>query len=300
MKDYKFAAIDVGSNAVRLLLSRVIENGAAPVFKKEALVRVPIRLGDDVFKGEQISDHKRENLIKTMKAFKYLMEAYESLDYAACATSAVRDAANGGEVLDAIREQSGVDVNMVDGQREAEIIFEHHLSGSPFDDHSALYIDVGGGSTDITVFNGRDAVRSASFNIGTIRLLENLVADRKWKELKKWLKSTAAELHPTLAVGTGGNINKVFRLSRQKDGKPITYGKIKDIRKYLASYTMEERIKKLMLRPDRADVIVPAADIFIAVMKWSGIKDMYVPQVGLSDGLIRILYHSYKEAHADA
>ena len=300
MKDYKFAAIDIGSNAVRLLLARVFENGEGPIFKKESLVRVPIRLGDDVFTGGSISERKKSHLIKTMSAYRLLIDAYEALDYSACATSAMREAGNGQKVIEDIKNESGLDINIIDGRREAEIIFEHHLDESPFKNHSALYIDVGGGSTEITVFNGRDSVCSGSFDIGTIRILENLVTSEQWKEMKMWLKDATAELVPEVAVGTGGNINKIFRLVRQKENRPIARSAIKSIKKMLTSLTFNERIRGLHLRPDRADVIVPATDIFISVMKWAGIKYIYVPQVGLSDGLIRIMYNTYRNEHQDA
>jgi len=286
----KFAAIDVGSNAVRLLLSRVIENGGEPFFKKESLVRIPIRLGEDAFSQSRISREKEANLIKTMSGFRYLMEAYEAMDYIACATSAMREAENGNEIVERIRDASGIRLEIIDGRQEADIINSNHIEKRLNPDLSYLYVDVGGGSTELTLFSRGESVSSRSFNIGTVRLLKNLVRKSDWQEMKKWIKENTSSYPEISAIGSGGNINKIFRLSRKSDSKPITLKNIKSIYKSLASYTLEERIKVMGLRPDRADVILPAAEIYVSVMRWSGITQMFVPQIGLSDGLIHILY----------
>jgi exopolyphosphatase/guanosine-5'-triphosphate,3'-diphosphate pyrophosphatase len=270
------------------------------VFKKEALVRMPIRLGDDAFTGKPIPAWKVASLANTVIGFKHLIDAYGALDFAACATSAMRDAPNGPEVVAAIRARSGVTVDIIDGRREAEVIFQPNGDGAPWATEACVYVDVGGGSTEVTLFDGRESVQSRSFNIGTIRVLKNLVAPGQWDEMKAWLKAVTAQLRPTVSIGSGGNINKVFRLARQKENKPISYKTIKAIREDLASYTLEERVIHLRLRPDRADVIVPAADIFLAVMKWSGVSQMYVPQIGLSDGIVRLLYNRYIENHPNS
>lgn len=291
----KFAAIDTGSNAVRLLLSRVIENGSQPLFKKESLIRIPIRLGEDSFIQKKISAEKTNNLIKTMIGFKNLIEAYEAVDYIACATSAMREAENGNEIVEKIKKESGINLEIINGKREAEIINSNHIEKKLDQDSSYLYIDVGGGSTELTLFSKNESVTSKSFDIGTVRLLENLVPKTSWKDMKNWIKETSVEFQPLFGIGSGGNINKIFRLSMKSEKKPLTYKNIKKISDYLRSFTLEQRVKVLNLRPDRADVILPAAQIYMSVMKWGKIKQMFVPQIGLADGLIHILYEKHKE-----
>jgi exopolyphosphatase/guanosine-5'-triphosphate,3'-diphosphate pyrophosphatase len=291
----KFAAIDIGTNAVRLLLSRVIESGTGAIFKKESLVRMPIRLGEDVFASRIISERKIENLVKTVIAFRNLIEAYEAVDYRACATSAVREAENGAAVVNEIKRRAGIELEVIDGRREAQIICSNRPDRIPNEKGSFLYIDVGGGSTDMTFFSGDRTIDTASFNIGGLRILAGLVSKSDWKEMKKWLKDTTAGYREIYAIGSGGNINKIFRMARKKESEAISYKKIKEIYKYLNSFTLEERIQSLKLRPDRADVIIPAAEIYLAAMKWAGIKEMYVPVAGLSDGLVRLLYEEHKQ-----
>jgi len=292
----KFAAIDIGSNAVRLLLAKVFENGQETTFKKESLVRIPIRLGDDAFAQQLVSDQKADKLINTMIAFKHLMAAYQPLDYLACATSAMREAKNGDGVVKAIKEQSGIELSIIDGKKEADIIFSNHIAEKLDITHSYLYIDVGGGSTELTFFSKRDnnKMLSKSFNIGTVRILNDLVAKESWKEMKQWIKKNSKIFDKVSAIGSGGNINKIFRLSLEKENKPLSYKNLKEINSFLNSYSFEERIKILGLRPDRADVIIPAAGIYLSVMKWGKIKEIFVPQIGLADGLIHILYERYK------
>lgn len=289
----KFAAIDIGSNAVRLLLTRIIENGDAPLFKKESLVRIPLRLGDDVFLKSVIPPDKVRHLMEAIAGFRHLITAYGALDYLACATSAMREASNGREIAEQVRAETGIELEIIDGRREAEVICQNRPVGQlvQADDAAGqMFIDVGGGSTEMTLFRAGEVIDSRSFSIGTIRLLKGLVAASEWKGMKVWLKSISEEHAPQSFIGSGGNINKIFRLSRQKDGKPMTYRILKEIRDYLAEFTLEERIREVSLRPDRADVIVPAADIFLKAMKWSKVKRIYVPQIGLADGLVHLLY----------
>ena len=269
-KSLRFAAIDVGSNAVRLLLSRVFEDGHRTFYKKESLIRIPIRLGDDAFIKNHISDIKVEKLMKTMRGFKYLLEAYQPIDYLACATSAMREADNGSKIAEMIRNQSGIDLRIVDGKTEAEIIFANHIETILTSSDSYLYIDVGGGSCELTIISQNQKNISASFKIGAVRLLEDLVQKSEWKEMKKWIK----------------NLNQT--------SKPVSVKKLSKICRQLQSYTYDDRIKILDLRPDRADVIVPACQIYLNVMKWAGIGKIFVPEVGLADGLIHILYEKYK------
>lgn len=289
----KFAAIDIGSNAVRLLLSRVIENGKYPIFKKESLIRIPIRLGEDAFVRKRISAEKAEQLVNTMRGFKFLIEAYQAIDYMACATSAMREAENGEDVVKEIMRRSGIKLDIVAGQKEADIIYANHFEERLDKNKSYLYIDVGGGSTELTLFSHNQSITSHSFNIGTVRLLHGLVPDSRWKEMKQWVQVIAPEFKPVIGIGSGGNINKMFKLSRIKIGKPISYKRLRELDKYLNTFSLDERIKILGLRPDRADVIIPAADIFTSVMKWAKINRMYVPEIGLSDGMIRLLYERH-------
>ena len=289
----KFAAIDIGSNAVRLLLSRVIENGKYPIFKKESLIRIPIRLGEDAFVRKRISAEKAEQLVNTMRGFKFLIEAYQAIDYMACATSAMREAENGEDVVKEIMRRSGIKLDIVAGQKEADIIYANHFEERLDKNKSYLYIDVGGGSTELTLFSHNQSITSHSFNIGTVRLLHGLVPDSRWKEMKQWVQVIAPEFKPVIGIGSGGNINKMFKLSRIKTGKPISYKRLRELDKYLNTFSLDERIKILGLRPDRADVIILAADIFTSVMKWAKINKMYVPEIGLSDGMIRLLYERH-------
>jgi exopolyphosphatase/guanosine-5'-triphosphate,3'-diphosphate pyrophosphatase len=290
----KFAAIDIGSNAVRLLLTRVFENGSLPYFKKESLIRMPVRLGDEAFTRHRISDPKADMLLNTMIGFKYLMEAYRPLDYMACATSAMREVENGGDIVEKIKQRSGIDLQIIDGKIEAEMIYANHFEERLDKTKSYLYIDVGGGSTELTFFTGGKHHTSFSFNIGTVRLLENLVADENWQDMKHWIKRNVVNMENVLAIGSGGNINKIFKLARQKTGRPLSYKTLRDIYKSLNSFTYQERIRVLDLKPDRADVIIPASRIYTSVMKWGKINKIYVPEIGLADGIIHVLYEKYK------
>lgn len=291
----KFAAIDIGSNAVRLLLTRVFENNGQNLFKKESLIRIPLRLGSDSFTKMRISEEKISRLLLTMKGFKNLIDAYQPIDFMACATAAMREAQNQNEIVRAIKHECGFDVEIIDGRREAEIIIANHIEKSLSKDNSYLYIDVGGGSTELTIFSEKESVASKSFDIGTIRILKSLVPRKDWRSMKRWVKQHVDKSKPTSAIGSGGNINKIFRLARKKEENPLTIQKLKKIYDYLKTYTWEDRIRVLGLRPDRADVIVPAAKIYISIMKWAVIEKIYVPQIGLSDGLIHILYEKHKQ-----
>ncbi len=296
----RFAAIDVGSNAVRLLLSRVIPNGR-PVFKKEALFRIPVRLGEEAFRRGRISPALSERLVHTMIGFRHLIRACQPIDYMACATSAMRESANRHELVERIYRRSGIWLEVIGGRREAEIICSNHIEQQLDPSARYLYVDVGGGSTELSVYSGGEWTRSASFDIGTVRLLQGLVPADRWEKMKNWLDELTASSRPLEGIGSGGNINKIFRLNRIKDGKPIGYKTLKRTAKMLGHHSLRERIEKLGLKPDRADVIVPAARIYLRVLKWAGIERLYVPQIGLADGLIHILYekHLLSEGTAD-
>ncbi len=290
----KFAAIDIGSNAVRLLFCNVIENGEVS-FKKAELIRIPIRLGEDSFLLKEISKEKANKLVSAMIAFSHLMDVFEPIDYRACATSAMRDAANGKEIIERIKKEAGINVEIIDGKKEAEIIYSNHVAEHLDDDKSYIYIDVGGGSTELTLFSNHRVVASKSFNIGTIRMLHSQIDKEQWTAFKDWVKETTAPFKPIMAIGSGGNINKIYKMLRKKD-KPLHFTELKTLSDILNSYTYEDRMKKMNLNPDRTDVIVPAAKIFRAVMKAAQAEEIIVPQIGLSDGIVHLLYEKYKEA----
>lgn len=290
----RFAAIDIGSNAVRLLLCNVYDDNNEPVFKKAELVRMPIRLGEDAFRYRRISDEKIAQLAKTMRAFKLLIEVFGAIDYRACATSAMREAENRKEVIRAVKEQSGIEIEVVDGKMEAQIIYSNHIAEHLAHDQSYLYIDVGGGSTELTLFADNHIIASQSFNIGTIRLLQDQVSKETWSYFKDWVRDKTCDYQPLTAIGSGGNINKLFKMADRKENKPLTIDRIREIYDYLRLHSVEERITRLGLNPDRADVIVPAARIFLTVMKTAGIDRIIVPQIGLSDGIVHLLYEKHK------
>jgi exopolyphosphatase / guanosine-5'-triphosphate,3'-diphosphate pyrophosphatase len=295
----KLAAIDIGSNAARLLISEVThEHGEKPQFNKVNLVRVPLRLGFDVFEKGEISGKRQEMILQTMKAYKHLLNVYEVKHLKACATSAMRDAANGDEVIRKIKSETGIDISIISGDEEASYIYENHVAEKLDKEHSYLYIDVGGGSTELTFFSDGKLRYKESFNIGTIRLLKDQVAEKTWDEMKDHLKTNTKSALPMIAIGSGGNINKVFSLSKKKEGKPLTLELLKDYYKELSSFSLEERMRLYKMREDRADVIAPALQIYINVMRWADIDEIYVPKIGLADGLVQSLYEeiSRKEA----
>ncbi len=290
----RFAAIDVGSNAVRLLLSQVLVDGGPPVFKKDSLVRFPLRLGEDAFLGRRISAEKSAQLVQVMSAFRRLIDAYAPLAFRACATSALREAENRVEIVRAVRREAGIELEVVDGRTEAEIIYSNHAERDLDQDAPYLYIDVGGGSTQLTLFAEGRSVDSRSFNIGTIRILREIVTRNQWREMKSWIRQSCEPRGSLTAIGSGGNINKVFLLAGKKPGRPLSRKTLNEIERYLSHYDYEEKVRLLGLRPDRADVIVPALEIFLHVMNWAGIEKIHVPFIGLSDGLIHRLYERYK------
>lgn len=290
-----FAAIDIGSNAVRLLFCNVFENKGKPVFKKAELVRVPLRLGEDSFITGKISRLKYTRLIATMKAFRYLMDAYGVADYKACATSAMREASNAQEIIAGIKKETGIKVLMIDGKTEAELIYYNHEDEYLDRKGTYFFIDIGGGSTEISISCKNKKVASKSFDIGTVRLLKDRVSINKWDDFRQWIKENAKNYRPMTAVGTGGNINKLSRMAGVKKGMPISKGKLKRLEELLQAYSFEERIRVLGLKPDRADVIVPAAKILVTALKMAGIEKMIVPEIGLTDGMVHQLYENYRK-----
>lgn len=289
----KFAAIDIGSNALRLLFGNVYESAQGPIFKKADLVRIPLRLGEDAFLHKKISPQKADKLVMAMKAYRQLLDFYEVTEYKACATAAMREATNAVEIIERISGEAGIAIEIIDGKTEAQIIYSNHVAEHLSSDSDYLYIDVGGGSTEITLFSKNHAVASRSFNIGTIRMLNNLVSKELWAEMKEWVKNETKEYRPLTAIGSGGNINKIFKMSRKKQNRPLSYAKLKEMHEFITSFSLKERIEVLGLNPDRADVIEPAGKIFLTVMKAADIKDIYVPQIGMADGLIHLLYENH-------
>lgn len=285
----RYAAIDIGSNAVRLLIADIKQNGKIFSFKKNTLIRVPLRLGDDAFLDQEISAKKIQELLKTMVAFRNLIDVYKVSDYMACATSAMREAGNGSLIVSLIKSEAGIDLEIVEGQREANIIYASHIEESLDRKKNYLYIDVGGGSTELSVFSKGEMIASRSFNLGGIRILDNQDKDETWAEMKEWVKYQAQTNKNLSGIGTGGNINRLFKMSDQKDGTAITFLKLKSLYDYLNSFSLKDRINVLGLNQDRADVIIPASEIYLSVMKWGGVKQIFVPRVGLVDGIIQLL-----------
>lgn len=285
----KYAAIDIGSNAVRMLIANVVDNDKSYSFKKDTLIRVPLRLGDNAFLDGKISDKKINDMLKTMQAFKNLMDVYKVVDYRAYATSAMREATNGQEIVDKIKAEIGLEIEIVHGEKEANIIYNNHIEQSLDKNKNYLYIDVGGGSTELSIFSENKIVASHSFNIGTIRILDNQDKEETWTEMHDFVKQHTKNYKSIIGIGTGGNINKLFRLSEEKDDVPLTFDKLKKLYNYLDSFSLKDRINVLGLNNDRADVIIPACEIYITLMKWASIKHIYVPKVGMVDGIIQML-----------
>lgn len=289
----KFGAIDIGSNAVRLLITYVVETPTGPRFKKSSLIRVPVRLGQDAFTLGRISERQQERLIDTMKAFRLLLGIHDVISYRACATSAMRNASNGEELVERISELTDIDIEVIHGRKEADIIFSNHFEEHLYRDRSYLYIDVGGGSTELTVFSDKRPIASRSFRIGTLRLLNGKVEPEYWDKLLGWVEQSTKGLGKLDGIGSGGNINKLYKMAEVTGGQPLRYKKLKQLHVMLREMTYEQRVQDLGLNPDRADVIVPACEIFRAVMKRAKIKDIIVPQFGLADGITRLLYEEH-------
>ncbi|MDC6386967.1 exopolyphosphatase [Flagellimonas taeanensis] len=288
----KFAAIDIGSNAIRLLINNVIEQENKPTaFKKSELVRVPVRLGEDAFLRGKISERNVDRLVSTMKSFDLLMQVYGVEKYMACGTSALREAKNGREVVERVMKETGMKIELIDGKKEALIIASTDLKDIIKNDRMYLYVDVGGGSTEFTIFDKGKPVMSHSFKIGTVRILSNLVDDTVWEEIKAWIKTNVPMDGKLEIIGSGGNINKLHKMSGRKIGQPLSYIWLNAQYHFLNSMAYEDRISELGLNQDRADVIIPATKIFLNAAKWSKAKKIHVPKIGLADGMIKTLYY---------
>lgn len=285
----RYAAIDIGSNAIRLLIADISNNNGTKSFKKNTLIRVPLRLGDEAFIHQEISETKANDLVKTMQAFKNLMDVYKVTRYRACATSAMREANNGPSLVQKIKNLANINLEIINGQKEASIIYSSHIEQTLDRSKCYLYIDVGGGSTELSIFADAQLLDSKSFNLGTIRILDNQDEDKTWTDMMQWLQENLKNYKNVIGIGTGGNINKLFKLSEEKEGKALTYSRLKTLYDYLNSFSLRDRINVLSLNQDRADVIIPATEIFLSVMKWANIKNLYVPKIGMVDGIIQLL-----------
>lgn len=287
----KYAAIDIGSNAMRLLITNIVEQeGKETQFNKSALIRVPIRLGQDAFTVGEITSENVDRMVDAMTAFKLLMKVYKIEKYKACATSAMREAYNGKEVVDIIRQKADIDIDIIDGKVEAAIIASSDLHSFLSTDKTYLYVDVGGGSTEFSLFSDGKMVTSKSFKNGTVRLLNNMVNDVVWQEIEKWIKTICEPYDNVTLIGSGGNINKIHKLSEKQQDRPLSYVYLTAQYQYLNSLSYEQRIAELGLNTDRADVIIPATQIYLNAMKWSGARQIYVPKIGLSDGIVKAMY----------
>lgn len=286
----KFAAIDIGSNAVRLLIEEVFNDGKHYHIEKVSFTRVPVRLGEDVFSKGKISREKTRQLIKTMKAFWYLMDVHQIEYFMACATSAMRDATNRRQVIAAVKKEANIKIEVLTGDQEADLIFSNSKVQPAGSRGSFLYIDVGGGSTELTLMRNRQRVKSKSFELGTVRALAGTVKRTEWEKAERWVQNTLKPGTRLTAIGTGGNINTVFKLSGKKPAEMLTYTELSAQYRQLKALSLEERITRMKLKPDRADVIIPACEIYLRIMRLAGIKQMIVPKIGLSDGIILDLF----------
>jgi exopolyphosphatase / guanosine-5'-triphosphate,3'-diphosphate pyrophosphatase len=291
----KFAAIDIGTNAMRLLLANVIEDEGDTYFKKSSLIRMPIRLGEDVFEFEKIKKKRARNLIRMMNAFKLIMQANEVVRYRACATSAMREATNGQKLIDLVQRETGIRVELISGDEEAEIIRATQINTILASDKNWLFVDVGGGSTEITLFVDKNPVKSHSFEIGTIRAIKNMMKPEELEKLKDWVSEFRDRYEDLKIIGSGGNINKIFKFSLKKPDNILYYHELRKLYREIKSYSYDERLKILGFNPDRADVILPAAEVFLNIMQWADIGEIYVPIIGLADGIIQLEYQKFKK-----
>jgi exopolyphosphatase/guanosine-5'-triphosphate,3'-diphosphate pyrophosphatase len=288
----KIAAIDIGSNAARLQISSVLHDGGYTSFKKVEYVRFPLRLGHDVFSYGSLTPESEARTIKLMQCFKLLIELHEVEGYMACATSAMRESSNGSEVVARIAKETGIQIHIIDGSKEAELI--NNVVVQSLEDGQYLHIDVGGGSTELNLYFNRQKIISKSFKIGSVRLLEGKESKGAWQKMERWIEDNIDTMEPVTAVGTGGNISKLFNLVSKTSENATSLAELQRMRDYIASFSQEERVHKLRLNADRADVIVPASDIYISAMKWAGANEILVPDLGLKDGIIQLVYEKLK------
>jgi exopolyphosphatase/guanosine-5'-triphosphate,3'-diphosphate pyrophosphatase len=297
MKIEKYAAIDIGSNAIRVLIANiVIPFSDRPVqFQKNALVRVPIRLGEDSFSVGEISKKNIKRMLRAMKAFKQIMKVHGVTRFRAYATSALREATNGEDVVAIIKKETGVKIEIIDGKKEASVISNTQIFDQFTTQKTVLYVDVGGGSTELSILKNGERIHSRSFKLGTVRLLNKTVEDRIWDEIQKWITKKTAHINKITVLGSGGNINKLFKLTNTKEGKPLSLVTLNSIYARLQELSYEDRILEYQLNQDRADVILPATEIYLRTLQWAGASRIYVPKIGLADGMIKEMYYDLQK-----
>lgn len=293
----KLGAIDIGSNSVRCLISNVVYKDCYTFYRKVSMIRLPIRLGQEVFLNGALSEETAARFAEGMQAYKHLLKVHGVQDFRAVATSAMREAANGAELVKKVRKSTGIDIQIIDGAEEARLVFNSKL----YDIIQApqeyfIYIDVGGGSTELSILHDQDVIASESFKIGGVRVMNGLDTEEEWLRMKKWTERHMRNFHNKAAIGAGGNINKLHKISLRSLNKPLRLSYIEDQFDMISALDVEERVTQLGLNFDRADIIVHALPIYMKVMQWAGVGKIYVPKIGVSDGLIRDLYHKeYKE-----
>lgn len=288
----KYAAVDIGSNAIRLLITTVIEKEGFPTqFKKTSLVRLPIRLGADVFLKGNISSGNYKRLLDAMQAYSLIIKTHKVVAFRACATSAMREAKNGKEIVSKLKAATGIDIQIIDGNDEAAIIASTDLKQLISDNKVFLYVDVGGGSTEFTVFANGKNIASHSFKLGTVRIINGMVEDTMWEQAQQWVTQHTKAYSKINVIGSGGNINSIYRFSEKKVGQPLSYLFMSNFYEKVKQYDYNQRVFELKMNPDRADVIIPATRIYLSAMKWAKAKNMYVPKIGLADGIVKQLYN---------
>ena len=288
----KYAAVDIGSNAIRLLIATVIEKEGFPTqFKKTSLVRLPIRLGADVFLKGNISSGNYKRLLDAMQAYSLIIKTHKVVAFRACATSAMREAKNGKEIVSKLKAATGIDIQIIDGNDEAAIIASTDLKQLISDNKVFLYVDVGGGSTEFTVFANGKNIASHSFELGTVRIINGMVEDTMWEQAQQWVTQHTKAYSKINVIGSGGNINSIYRFSEKKVGQPLSYLFMSNFYEKVKQYDYNQRVFELKMNPDRADVIIPATRIYLSAMKWAKAKNMYVPKIGLADGIVKQLYN---------
>ena len=288
----KYAAVDIGSNAIRLLITTVIEKEGFPTqFKKTSLVRLPIRLGADVFLKGNVSPVNYQRLLDAMQAFSLIIKTHNVVAFRACATSAMREAKNGKEIVSKLKAATGIDIQIIDGNDEAAIIASTDLKQLISDNKVFLYVDVGGGSTEFTVFANGKNIASHSFKLGTVRIINGMVEDTMWEQAQQWVTQHTKAYSKINVIGSGGNINSIYRFSEKKVGQPLSYLFMSNFYEKVKQYDYNQRVFELKMNPDRADVIIPATRIYLSAMKWAKAKNMYVPKIGLADGIVKQLYN---------
>ena len=288
----KYAAVDIGSNAIRLLIATVIEKEGFPTqFKKTSLVRLPIRLGADVFLKGNISSGNYQRLLDAMQAYSLIIKTHKVVAFRACATSAMREAKNGKEIVSKLKAATGIDIQIIDGNDEAAIIASTDLKQLISDNKVFLYVDVGGGSTEFTVFANGKNIASHSFKLGTVRIINGMVEDTMWEQAQQWVTQHTKAYSKINVIGSGGNINSIYRFSEKKVGQPLSYLFMSNFYEKVKQYDYNQRVFELKMNPDRADVIIPATRIYLSAMKWAKAKNMYVPKIGLADGIVKQLYN---------